>query len=96
LARKADSKDIRVSTCHIGQIIGFEDILKGRHHTTTLKCISTEGSLYIIKKEEFCHKLKRDENIWNALIAYTTQKDKEVINRVKNATKNIQNQSINK
>jgi hypothetical protein len=43
----------------------------------------------MIKKEEFCHKLKRDENIWNSLLSYTTQKDKTVINRVKNATKNI-------
>jgi len=43
----------------------------------------------MIKKEEFCHKLKRDDNIWNALISYTKQKDKVVIGRVKNATKNI-------
>ena len=47
----------------------------------------------MIKKEEFSHKLKRDENIWNALITYTTQKDKVVIGRVKNATKNLNRQN---
>lgn len=38
-------------------MFGEEDVVNNRKATTTIQCISTEATLYCIKKEEFLDKM---------------------------------------
>ena len=38
-------------------MFGEEDVVNNRKATTTIQCISTEATLYCIKKEEFMDKM---------------------------------------
>jgi hypothetical protein len=60
--------DVRVANVGVGQVMGFEDVILKRAYTTTVRCISTTGSLYAIKSEDFEQKMKKSEKTWNALI----------------------------
>ena len=55
--------EIRVATASRGQFIGLSDVICNRWHTTTVKCVSTTGSLYVIKITEFMNKMKKDPDL---------------------------------
>ena len=48
-----EEMEIKVSTLGKGQVIGFGDILANRLYTTSVKCISCQGSVFEIKTDEF-------------------------------------------
>jgi hypothetical protein len=56
--------ELRISAAGIGFVIGHNDVISARQHTTTLKCLSAEGSVYVIKCEEFLHKMRKDHRAW--------------------------------
>ena len=60
-------KHIRISLYCSGQIFGHEDVIAGRCHRTTVKCLSQNGALYLIHKDEFVSKFCRDDRIWKML-----------------------------
>lgn len=60
-------KSIRISLYCRGQIFGHEDVIPGRTHRTTVRCLSQDGALFVIHKDEFISKFHRDERIWNSL-----------------------------
>jgi len=47
----------------IGKIIGWEDVIKDRNHLYTLKCMSSKGSLLVIKGSELIKYTNKDELI---------------------------------
>lgn len=56
-------------------MIGSEDVIKNRKHSTTVKCISNTAILYQIKAEEFIFRLSKDERAWRMLKQLSSEKD---------------------
>jgi hypothetical protein len=48
-------------------MFGEEDVINERNYTTTMKCLTANCIVYCIKKEEFLHKLGRDEKTWSSI-----------------------------
>ena len=48
-------------------MLGLEDSMFDRNHTATVKCSSSTGLLYAIKKNEFIFKFQRDQKTWDLL-----------------------------
>lgn len=48
-------------------MFGHEDVIRGRPYSSTVHCVTTEGSLYCIRASEFLHKMGKDERTWNIL-----------------------------
>lgn len=48
-----DEMEIKVSNLGKGQIIGFNDLIANRLYSTSVKCISSQGSVFEIKADEF-------------------------------------------
>ena len=78
--RKKIVKMCRVSH---GSLFGEEDILLERPRQNTVKCTSTDGVLYCIKKEEFIKKLKGGDT-WDKVVEGVTLKEKIHKNRLQN------------
>ena len=43
-----------------GQVIGWEDVMRRRHATTSMQCVSATGTLIQIAPEVFMASLRRD------------------------------------
>lgn len=61
-----------------GQIFGHEDVIHNREHTTTVKCLSQEATLFFINRNEFINKFSRDERTWKMLADLGLQMDTKV------------------
>lgn len=49
-------------------MLGEEDIKEnGTTYTTSVKCVSKEGTLIMIKKEDYIRLLSGQQNAWNVL-----------------------------
>jgi hypothetical protein len=49
-------------------MIGFNDVVKNRPHSVSIKCISGHGVVYEILKEEFIHRMQRDPKTWKLIL----------------------------
>ena len=56
-------------------MLGQEDVINERNYTTTVKCLSSEGSLYSIKTQEFIHKFGKEERVWKIILEMNNYKD---------------------
>jgi len=56
-------------------MLGEEDIINMRYYSSTVKCTSSTGSLYVIKREDFLGKLSQNEQIWEKVRADARLKD---------------------
>jgi len=65
-------------------MFGEEDVVNNRKATTTISCISSEATLYCIKKEEFLDKMNSSANdkTWTMIVKYVFDKDIETKNRI--------------
>ena len=45
--------EIKVSNLGKGQIIGFNDLIANRLYSASVKCISSQASVFVIKIDEF-------------------------------------------
>ena len=63
-------KDITLKLARVtkGQVIGFNDLINNQPHSTTVRCVTTKGSLYSIDGEELVSKLKKDRKSWLKLL----------------------------
>ena len=76
---------IKVAVLCAGQIFGQEDVINMREYTTSVKCLSTNASVYCIKSDEFFARLSKDDKTWNQIIDLSYAKDlrsKKYINKV--------------
>lgn len=48
--------DVKIALFCSGKMLGSEDVVSKRPYTTSVKCLSTEGSLYLISTQEFLFK----------------------------------------
>lgn len=62
--KSGDKHNIKIRTLNKGQIFGHDDVFNGRFCTSTVKCISNGGSLFMIKSEEFSNQISKDERAW--------------------------------
>ena len=50
-----------------GKVLGQEDVMSARNYTSTVKCASSEGTVYCMKAEEFNFRMRKDEKTWTTL-----------------------------
>lgn len=79
-------KDIKISLLCAGQIFGHDDVMNNRFYSTSVQCLSSEGSLYCIKAAEFYSKMSKDERTWNILSEIGEAQDKFMVQKVKTAS----------
>ena len=89
LQNKKISTELRVNTVCSGQIIGHNDFISKRPHTTTLKCLSQVGQVYKIKLEEFQFQFQRSQRSWEWITNNSIQIDRELNTFVQKATHDI-------
>lgn len=75
LQRKAATKDVKISLMCSGQLFGHDDVMAGRRYSTTVQCVSSEGTLYCIKAADFFYKMGKDERTWSTLQEMCKQQD---------------------
>lgn len=72
------------------QLLGWEDAINDRDHTTSARCISQSGKVLQIKVEDFLHNVQKDDRTWNMFGALGHERDditKEQIIDAKRAQK---------
>ena len=57
LRKKQKHNEIRISIIQKGQIFGHDDVVYDRPYTTSVKCVSKNGILYMISAHKFYRKL---------------------------------------
>ena len=45
----------------IGHVLGWEDIVEGRHYTTSVKCLSHNGRILKIAGQDLIKEFEKDE-----------------------------------
>ena len=53
IGRKFLEKEVKIATVSRGQIIGFNDVIFERPYSTSLRCISSVGTLLMISANDF-------------------------------------------
>jgi hypothetical protein len=81
--------DVRIAQSSIGEIIGLEDVFLNRNRIGSVRCVSSIGSLYKIKSEEFIHKIKKDSRVFKNFENWINSKDSTNAKRVLSAQKLI-------
>ena len=81
--------EMRIAIVTRGQILGFNDIIKQKNHTATLKCITNTGSLYAVNAQEFLFKIQRDKSTWLEMVDYFNSKDKQTKSKIKDSAANL-------
>ena len=76
IERKANYVDIRILSAGKGYLLGHEDVINDRNYTTSVKCISLEGSVFEIKAEEFLSNMSKMEKSFNYLLQLADERDK--------------------
>ena len=61
------------------QMIGEEDAIFGRVHSTTVKCKSVKASVFCIDANEFLNKFSKDPKTWAIVSGSVESKDHETI-----------------
>ena len=56
--------EIKISTFDVGQVFGHEDVLRKRNYTSSVRCVTEEGSLYMIKADEFFYRMQTSDKTW--------------------------------
>jgi hypothetical protein len=55
----------------------------------SVKCLSSHGSLFAIKAEEFSHKMQKDGNTWRQLNKLASEKDQRFEEAIWRSTLNM-------
>ena len=59
--------DVKIALFCSGKMLGQEDVVDKRPYSTSVKCLSTEGSLYLISTQEFMFKFS-DKRTWDTIL----------------------------
>jgi hypothetical protein len=70
-------------------MIGFNDVIDNRFHSTSVKCLSSHGVIFAIKAEEFLHKMQRDPAMWRNVKKLAKEKDSDLDNQIWSASYNL-------
>lgn len=65
-----------------GHILGWDDIVKGRNYTFSVRCISISGTLIKISAADFLKRIKKDEQMEQTIADMTNQRDKTNIKKI--------------
>lgn len=67
-------------------MFGQEDVINQREYSTTVRCLSSEASVFSISADKFIEKLSRDEKTWKMLISHSFNKDMNTRKQIKDTT----------
>ena len=81
--------DIKVATASIGQLLGFSDCFNKRPHTVSVNCISSSGTLYAIKVEEFEALMQRDKRTLKFIERMSQESDLDTKLKIFQTTMNM-------
>ena len=57
--------------------MGHNDIICERANSFTVKCISQQGSMYVVKAEEFKTHMSKNEDVWNDVLRAVDELDEQ-------------------
>jgi hypothetical protein len=78
-----------VSTASKGQMLGFSDSVNKRPHTVSVNCISSVGTLYVIKVEDFEAKMQSDIRTWKFIQRMSKESDLDTKLKIFQTTQSI-------
>ena len=84
-----NEQDVRLFNIGPGQIIGFNDVIDQRRYSSFVKCISSSGTVYVIKSEEFNVKMRKDSRTWNFLLKEARDRDQQIMDKFRIALINL-------
>lgn len=58
-----------------GHLIGWEDIVRGRKYSTTVRCFSKTGIVLRLSAQDFIQELKQDINAVKLILDVSSQRD---------------------
>lgn len=76
-------------------MIGWEDIVKGRNYTTTVKCYSKTGRVLKLRAKDFINEVKKDRETVKMILNISGERDSLTIKQIRQA-KSILNDNIRK
>ena len=65
-----------------GHLMGWEDIVKCRFHTTSVRCLSKTGTLMTIKATDFLNSIKKDEDTYKMFHDVCKEKDFKTLGKI--------------
>jgi len=65
-----------------GHLMGWEDIVKCRFHTTSVRCLSKTGTLLAIKATDFLNSIKKDEDTYKMFHDVCKEKDFKTLGKI--------------
>ena len=68
-----------------GYLLGHEDMINDRKYTTSVRCISYEGTVYALKSEEFLERMRVLDKTWDFLVEMAVERDKMTKGKLKQA-----------
>lgn len=80
---------IKVAIVTQGQVLGFEDIINSKYHSTSVKCTTKTGSLLAINAKEFLYIMQKDKTEWHKIEQYFKFKAVTVRKAIKTSFYNI-------
>ena len=69
------SLNFKIARICKGQMFGQEDVINDRNYTTSVKCVSNSGKLFMIKSDEFYQRIKKDDLSKDILMNVSYEKD---------------------
>ena len=63
-------------------MFGEEDALNMRPFTTSVRCISSKGTIKSIKIDEFVQLLSKDQKTWKLITHRVQQKDRDTMKKI--------------
>lgn len=82
---KSDHKfdiDLRIKLAGRGQLIGWEDIIKGRNYSTSFKCYSNTGIVLRLSADAFINEVKKDSEYAAKMLNISDLNDKMTLNQI--------------
>ena len=75
LRKKILSCDVRIAIVQKGAIFGHDDVVSDRGYTTSVKCVSNNGMLYVISAPVCYVELRKVETCWRGVPALASEHD---------------------
>ena len=76
-------------------MLGLEDIVRERNHTSSLRCISMTGQLIMVPAKLFLKRLKNDNTIYKSVLMLSNERDHSTIRKIQDSMKAINQLTLN-
>ena len=80
-------KKVNLASACIGYVVGHEDISNNRLLTTSMRCKSDSGSLYVLQASDFIKIMNKDKTSQTNFYEQSNIRDESVKNTIRSAIK---------